>query len=142
MTTKKKRKYLIDTSAVPVALGESTPSHCNHFADAVADGTCWTSVYIRKEFIHRWVRDYIRMAFTVAHFERVPEALYHLEQALALKPDSVSYRLALAQGYSQAGRYHDAIDLYLWVLELQPENGQAQQALEELGWFGAPDDGQ
>jgi tetratricopeptide (TPR) repeat protein len=68
--------------------------------------------------------------------EREEEALSHLEQASLLNPDSVPYNLALAQGYSQAGRYRDAIGMYLRVLELQPDNPQAQQALEELGWFG------
>jgi tetratricopeptide (TPR) repeat protein len=67
---------------------------------------------------------------------RADEGLWRLEQALALNPDSVPYTLTLAQGYSQAGRYHDAIELYLRVLELQPDNVQAQQSLEELGWFG------
>ncbi|MEE8390065.1 MAG: tetratricopeptide repeat protein [Anaerolineae bacterium] len=66
---------------------------------------------------------------------RGDEGLWHLEQALALTPDSVPYTLALAQGYSQAGRYHDAIEMYLRVLELQPDNAPAQQLLEELGWF-------
>ena len=65
---------------------------------------------------------------------RENEGLAHLEQALALNPDSVPCLLTLAQGYSQASRYHDAIDVYLRVLELQPENAQARQALEELGW--------
>jgi tetratricopeptide (TPR) repeat protein len=63
------------------------------------------------------------------------EGLVHLEQAQALDPGSVGPLLALAGGYSQAGRYRDAIEAYLNVLELQPENSQAQQALEELGWF-------
>lgn len=83
--TKKKRKYLIETSAVPVALGESTPAHCSHFADAVADGSCWTSIYIRNEFIRRWIRDYIIMAFTVDHFRDLPTALYHLEQDFRIR---------------------------------------------------------
>jgi Tfp pilus assembly protein PilF len=66
---------------------------------------------------------------------RDDEGLRHLEQALALDPGSVPHTLALAHGYSQAGHYHDAIKMYLQVLELQPNNTQAQQSLEELGWF-------
>jgi len=80
MGKKKKRKYLIETSAVPAALGESTRSHCQHFAEAIADGTCWTSIYIRKEFIQVWIRQCIRMAFCVDHFEDVASAQYYLEQ--------------------------------------------------------------
>jgi tetratricopeptide (TPR) repeat protein len=63
------------------------------------------------------------------------EGLTHLEQAQALVPDSAGLLLTLAQGYAQAGRHRDAIETYLRVLELQPENSQARQALEELGWF-------
>lgn len=69
------------------------------------------------------------------HQGRDDEALSYLEQALTLNPGSARYHLTLAQGYSQAGRYHDAIEVYLRVLELEPDNGQARQALEELGWF-------
>jgi hypothetical protein len=60
-----KKKHLIETSAVPVALGESTPAHCAAFQEAVADGTQDTSVYIRKEFLHRWICYYIKMVFAV-----------------------------------------------------------------------------
>ena len=63
------------------------------------------------------------------------EGLMHLEQAQALAPDLAGPLFTLAQGYSQAGRRHDAIEAYLRVLELQPENSRARQALEELGWF-------
>ncbi len=66
---------------------------------------------------------------------RDDEGLRHLEQALALDPGSVPRALTLAQGYAQAGRYRDAIEMYLQVLEWQPDNTQAQQSLEELGWF-------
>lgn len=101
--TKKKRKYLIETSAVPVALGESTRSHRSHFTDAVADGSCWTSIYVRKEFIHRWIRDYIRMAFTVAHFQRVAEALYHLEQEFGTRAVKTYVHALAAQLQKKGG---------------------------------------
>jgi hypothetical protein len=98
-----KRKYLIETSAVPVALGESTPSHCNHFVDAVADGTCWTSIYIRKEFLARWVCYYVRMAFAVDHFQDLASALYHLEQSFSIR-DVKAGQHALAALLQQKGR--------------------------------------
>lgn len=60
-------------------------------------------------------------------------AISHLEQAVALNPDSVGYLLHLAQGYREVSRYGDAIGVYRRVLELAPDNAQAQQALEELG---------
>jgi tetratricopeptide (TPR) repeat protein len=70
------------------------------------------------------------------HRGRDHEGLVHLEQAQALAPDLTGPLLTLAQGYSQAGRYRDAIGAYLRVLELQPQNSQARQALDELGWIG------
>ncbi len=80
-----KKKYLIETSAVPVALGESTPAHCAHFRAAVAGGTQDTSIYIRKEFLKRWVCYYIKMAFTVDHFGNLADALHHLNQAFGIR---------------------------------------------------------
>ncbi len=73
---------------------------------------------------------------------RYDEALDHLARASALAPSDVSRLLPLARGYAMAGRYHDAIAIYQEVLTLDPENAQARQGLEELGWFEAPDDDQ
>lgn len=70
---------------------------------------------------------------------RDDEALSHLEQALALNPRSVDAHFILAQAYVQARRYRQAIESYLQILELQPDHAQAQQALEELGWFDPTD---
>jgi len=71
---------------------------------------------------------------------REQEALPHLERALALNPDAVSAHLILAQAYVQAHRYHQAIDVYRQVLVLQPDNDQARQSLQALGWFETTDD--
>jgi cytochrome c-type biogenesis protein CcmH/NrfG len=46
----------------------------------------------------------------------------------------VRHHLLLAQGYSRAERYRDAIEAYRQVLKLAPDNAQAQKALEELNW--------
>ena len=75
----KKPKYLIESSAVPVAMRESTRSHNEYFHDQISDGTIHTSIYIRKEFIHRWVMDYINLANEVDHFGDVAQALSHIE---------------------------------------------------------------
>jgi hypothetical protein len=77
---KKKQKYLVETSAVRPALGQSTPKHCQHFSSQVADGALFTSLYIRKEFIRRWVCGAARLAFAIAQFGEVEAALYYLEQ--------------------------------------------------------------
>ncbi|MEA3396982.1 MAG: tetratricopeptide repeat protein [Chloroflexota bacterium] len=62
------------------------------------------------------------------------ESLVYLEQVVVLNPQSVPHRCALADAYAQAGRYHDAIETYLQVLEIEPDNARARQALEALGW--------
>lgn len=62
------------------------------------------------------------------------KALPHLEEVLSLDPQSVAAHLALAQAYVQMQRYREAIETYRQVLQLQPGQPQAQQALEELGW--------
>jgi tetratricopeptide (TPR) repeat protein len=66
--------------------------------------------------------------------ERTNQALSHLEEVVLLNPKSARHHLTLAQAYSQAGRYQAAIQTYLQVLELQPDNAQAKEALKELGW--------
>jgi len=75
---KRKKKYLIETSAVSAALGESSSVHCAHFAETTADGSLHTSVYVRKEFILRWITKDIDLAFQIDHFDSVSDALYHL----------------------------------------------------------------
>jgi hypothetical protein len=76
----KKKKYLIDTSAVRPALGFSTSRHCDHFPQETKDGSLWSSVYIRMEFIRVWFCEFARIAFTIEHFDNVEEAMYYLEQ--------------------------------------------------------------
>ena len=76
-----KKKHLIRTSAVLVALGESTPSHCTAFRGVVAGGNQDTSVYIRKEFLRRWICYYIRMAFEVDQCGSLEHAMQRLNQA-------------------------------------------------------------
>jgi hypothetical protein len=77
---KKRKKYLVDTSAVRPALGYSTPEHVAHFKQEVEGGELFVSYYIRMEFIRRWVCGAARVAFAVAHFDSVENALYYLEQ--------------------------------------------------------------
>ncbi len=70
-------------------------------------------------------------------------ALHHLEQAQALEPEKPSTLLQLGEAYARAGRYEGAIDVYLQVLEIAPDNQEARQALEALKydqdpWSGTP----
>lgn len=80
-----KPTYLVETSAVLVSLGESTRAHCQHFAEAVSDGDLHTSIYIRKEFVRRWILGYIRIAFTVDHFSGLSDALFDLNQDFGIR---------------------------------------------------------
>ena len=81
----KKTKYLIETSAIPVALGESTPRHCEHFNASVADGALFVSIYVRMEFIRRWIRDYIKLAALIDHFRNMADALDYVNQEFGIR---------------------------------------------------------
>jgi hypothetical protein len=70
---------------MPAALGESTKRHCQHFVYETADGELYTSIYVRKEFIRRWVRSLIRIAFAVDFFGTVDDALADLEQDFSIR---------------------------------------------------------
>jgi superkiller protein 3 len=61
------------------------------------------------------------------------EALLYLEEAVRLSPTSVPYRLSLARTLVETERYVEAIAAYHEVLELEPENAEAREALDALG---------
>jgi hypothetical protein len=107
---KPKTDYLVETSAVPVALGESTPNHCRDFTDATADGRYCTSIYIRKEFIRRWVCTYIELACEVDHFESVDHAMYHLEQDFSIRNIKANFH-AVATMLRQKGAVQNTRDM-------------------------------
>jgi hypothetical protein len=86
------KKYLIESSTVRSALGESTPDHMEMFAQATRGGTLWTSVYIRMEYIRRRFCDDAHMAFKFAMCSDVSTALIVLEQSF--KPRDVKGALA------------------------------------------------
>jgi hypothetical protein len=92
---KKGKKFLVETSAVRPALGDSTAKHGAHFREQVQGGSLYTSVYIRMEFIRRWICDTIRMALTIEQCSDVAEALCIIEQDFS--PRSVKGALAVLQ---------------------------------------------
>src|SRR4051812_44250841 len=51
MAKVRKTKYLIETSIVRAALGDSTNPHNTHFQQQVAGGDLFSSIYLRMEFI-------------------------------------------------------------------------------------------
>jgi hypothetical protein len=71
--------FLVETSALEPALGNSTPRHVAHFQAEVA-GELRTSVYIRKEFLRRWFCDMVRLALTIAQCGSVADALSVVSQ--------------------------------------------------------------
>jgi tetratricopeptide (TPR) repeat protein len=69
---------------------------------------------------------------------RAGQALAHLDQVREPAIEAPPVALRLAQGYAQAGRFQDAVDAYRRVLELDPQNQDAHQALAELGYDPSP----
>src|SRR5438105_4092532 len=78
--------FLVETSALEPALGNSTPRHVAHFRQEVRDGPLLSSVYIRKEFIRRWFCDMVRLALTIAQCGSVADALSILSQDFGRGP--------------------------------------------------------
>src|SRR5438105_4097457 len=93
MPRKKHERFLVETSAVRPALGDSTPRHCAHFRGEVTGGDLITSVYVRMEFLRRWVCDAIRLALLIDRCGSVAEALCLVEQDF--RPRSVKGLLAV-----------------------------------------------
>jgi hypothetical protein len=83
-----KSRFLIETSALEPALGNSTPRHVAHFQREAA-GERVSSVYIRKEFIRRWFCDMVRLALTVAQCGNVADALAILSQDFGRTPKGI-----------------------------------------------------
>jgi tetratricopeptide (TPR) repeat protein len=67
-----------------------------------------------------------------AHGNASVEALVHLERAVELEPENVTWLLSLAYGYREVGQSLEAIVTYRRVLDLDPGNQKATNALEEL----------
>ena len=88
----KTKKYLIETSVARAILGNSTIIHNKYVASETEDGSLWSSVYIRMEYIRRFVCDTIRVAITIHQFTDVRDALIYLEQDF--KPRNVKGTLA------------------------------------------------
>jgi hypothetical protein len=82
-----KVRYLVETSALEPALGNSTPRHVAHFQQETSCERV-SSVYIRKEFIRRWFCDMVRLALTVAQHGNVADALAILSQDFGRAPKS------------------------------------------------------
>lgn len=96
----KAKKFIVDTSAVRAAIGHSTANHNAEFARLTADGTLWTSLYIRMEAIRLWVCAYIRMATLIDLHGSADEALVRLEQDFQIR--RIKATLAVMADYARS----------------------------------------
>ncbi len=80
-----KRKMIVETSCVRVALNETNDKHRKHFESQVSDSTLYTSVYIRMEVIRAWVKGFIEVAFRIEHYGSVDAALAEIEEDFAIR---------------------------------------------------------
>lgn len=78
-----KTKYVIETSAVRGIVGPDTANHGKAVLEATADGTIYTSSYIRMEFIRRWICVAIRFTVLVNDHGSLKEALVRAEQSFS-----------------------------------------------------------
>lgn len=81
----KRKKALVETSAVLVSLGRSTANHKAAFQKETAGTDFYSSAYVRMESIRRWVHDYIRVAIIINGYGSVDEALDHLQQDFGVR---------------------------------------------------------
>ncbi|TWU06242.1 hypothetical protein Pla52n_19630 [Stieleria varia] len=102
----KKRKILVETSAVRSLVGPTTSKHRSLFQDRYRDSRVYSSVYIRMEYVRRWVCSMITIALAVSRHRSVPEALVYLEQDFSIR-EVKSYLACVAEVLGQCGAMND-----------------------------------
>jgi hypothetical protein len=123
------RKFLVETSAVLPAIGQSTPKHLQAFRDQLDGGALYTSVYIRMEFVRRWICDIIRISLRVAQCSTIDHAL-----------------TLLSQSFSPREVKADLVAIGSWLRRIGAiQNGNTQLAAKQLGelavsWIDTFDD--
>ena len=90
-----RRKLLVESSAVPAAIGRTTEAHRARFEELRGDAPLHTSTYVRKELLRRWVVDYVRLARMIAESPSVADALRRLSHDFSVRAKG-SYLNALA----------------------------------------------
>lgn len=93
MAAKTNPKVLVDTSAVPAALGQVPQRQREQFKSITEQCQLFSSVYVRMESIRRFVRSYIRIAVRIAQFKSVSDALVHLEQDFGIRDVKATVRV-------------------------------------------------
>jgi tetratricopeptide (TPR) repeat protein len=64
--------------------------------------------------------------------DRLPDAAAHYEQALRMRPDFTSAHYNLAVALARMGLFAEAASHFERVIELDPGNGPAREALKQL----------
>ncbi|MCC6559196.1 MAG: hypothetical protein IT372_40235 [Polyangiaceae bacterium] len=89
------RKLLVESSAVPAAIGRTTEAHRALFDEISRDAELHASVYIRKELLRRWLVDYVHLTQVIARSPSVADALRRLSNDFSGRAKG-SYMNALA----------------------------------------------
>lgn len=85
LARKKRKKLLVDTSAIRPAMAKVPALQAEAFTERVGDSDLYASVYVRMESIRRFVRSQIRVAMRIKQFDSVSDALFHLEQDFSIR---------------------------------------------------------
>ena len=88
----KKTELLIETSALNVALGESTNDHITHFHDKIGKGKFVSSTYIRKEFNGAWVKPCLLMVGVFRQYDSVDAAIAYLSEDFSSRKIKLNLR--------------------------------------------------
>ena len=88
----KRTDLLIETSALNVALGESTTNHIAHFDEKIGKGKLVSSTYIRNEFNGAWVKPYLLMVGVFRQYDSVEAAIAYLSEDFSNRKIKVNLR--------------------------------------------------
>lgn len=81
------------------------------------DGNAWSQLALSKVYLIR---------------KQPAQAIPHLEAAASLQPDLLEATYLLGDAYRLQGQFDRARQYYQQVVDLDPQNGQAKQALQAL----------
>lgn len=110
LMAKKPAKFVLDTSVSMVAIGGSTPNHNVYFNEIVENGTLFVSVYVRMEFIRRWICTLIKNAMISDQSSSVKQALHYIEQDFSSRSVKVTLS-ALAEYWVNFSNASSAAEL-------------------------------
>lgn len=89
----KPNTYLVETSAVPAAVGRTTSSHRRKLEETTEGARLASSTYIRKEWLRRWFVDYVYAAQVFEASRSVEDAWRLLAQRFSGRERAVYLNL-------------------------------------------------